>query len=112
VLASRRRGEAGLLSGGQQQMLAIGRALMARPKLLLLDEPSLGLAPRLVEEVMMAVQRIRDTGVAILLVEQNAHAALEISDRGYVLERGSVRSQGTASELMSSDLVREAYLGV
>lgn len=112
VLAGRRRVQAGLLSGGQQQMLAIGRALMARPTLLLLDEPSLGLAPKLVDEVMVAVQRIRDTGVAILLVEQNAHAALEISDRGYVLERGSVRARGTARELICSDLIREAYLGV
>jgi len=107
-----RRGQlAGTLSGGEQQMLAIGRALLSRPKLLLLDEPSLGLAPLLVREIFRNLQRIRDDGVTILLVEQNAHLALEIADRAYVLETGSVVMEGQANEVAKNPRVKEAYLG-
>jgi branched-chain amino acid transport system ATP-binding protein len=107
-----RRGQlAGTLSGGEQQMLAIGRALLSRPKLLLLDEPSLGLAPLLVREIFRNLQRIRDDGVTILLVEQNAHLALEIADRAYVLETGSVVMEGDANEVAKNPRVKEAYLG-
>lgn len=107
-----RRGQfAGTLSGGEQQMLAIGRALLSRPKLLLLDEPSLGLAPLLVREIFRNLQRIRDDGVTILLVEQNAHLALEIADRAYVLETGSVVMEGPANEVAKNPRVKEAYLG-
>ena len=107
-----RRGQlAGTLSGGEQQMLAIGRALLGRPALLLLDEPSLGLAPLLVREIFRKLQDIRDAGVTILLVEQNAHLALEIADRAYVLETGRVVMEGDAGEIASSPRVKEAYLG-
>jgi branched-chain amino acid transport system ATP-binding protein len=102
---------AGTLSGGEQQMLAIGRALMARPKLMLMDEPSLGLAPTLVTEIFAIVRRINDQGGTILLVEQNAHRALEVAHRGYVLETGSIVLSGAGHELLSSAAVREAYLG-
>jgi len=102
---------AGTLSGGEQQMLAIGRALLGRPKLLLLDEPSLGLAPLLVHEIFQNLQRIRDRGVTILLVEQNAHQALEIADRAYVLETGHVVMEGPSAEIASSPRIKEAYLG-
>ena len=102
---------AGTLSGGEQQMLAIGRALMARPRLLLLDEPSLGLAPRLVVEVFTALARLREEGLTLLLVEQNAAMALAVAQRGYVLETGSIVLSGTAAELADNPEVRRAYLG-
>jgi branched-chain amino acid transport system ATP-binding protein len=101
----------GTLSGGEQQMLAIGRALMARPKLLLLDEPSMGLAPVLVETIFQTIQDINRQGTTILLVEQNAHMALEVASRGYVLESGRVVAAAPAAELAASELVRKTYLG-
>ena len=102
---------AGTLSGGEQQMLAIGRGLMARPKLLLLDEPSMGLAPIVVEQIFETIQGINREGVTILLVEQNAAIALAVSHRGYVLETGTIILEGKASDLAGNDLVRQAYLG-
>ncbi len=110
-LAERRNQAAGTMSGGEQQMLAVGRALMSRPKLLLLDEPSLGLAPLLVKEIFAVVRRIRDAGVTVLLVEQNAHKALEIADRAYVLETGHISMSGEAKELASDPRIKAAYLG-
>jgi len=110
-LKERLRQKAGTLSGGEQQMLAIGRALMARPKLLLLDEPSLGLAPFLVREIFSIITEVRSQGTTILLVEQNARRALAIADRGYVIETGRIVLADAASELLSSELVRKAYLG-
>jgi branched-chain amino acid transport system ATP-binding protein len=110
-LAERRNQLAGTLSGGEQQMLAISRALMSRPKLLLLDEPSLGLAPAIVKEIFAIIQNLRKTGVTILLVEQNANLALQIADSGYVLEAGSITLTGTASKLISDERVKQAYLG-
>lgn len=112
VLQEKRKLPAGTLSGGQQQMLAISRALMGRPKLLLLDEPSMGLAPLLVEEVFNVVRTLKSQGITILLVEQNAFAALAIADRGYVLETGAITLSGTGDELLASDEVRAAYLGM
>jgi branched-chain amino acid transport system ATP-binding protein len=111
ILRERQRQPAGTLSGGEQQMLAIARALMARPRLLLLDEPSLGLAPRLVTEVFAALARLRDEGLTLLLVEQMAEAALEIADRGYVLEQGRIVLSGTADSLRRDERVARAYLG-
>ena len=102
---------AGTLSGGEQQMLAIGRALMTRPKLLLLDEPSMGLAPILVDEIFSMIQTINSAGTTILLVEQNANKALRIANRGYVLETGKIKLHGTSEELLTNDEVRTAYLG-
>ncbi|HEX8835272.1 MAG TPA: ABC transporter ATP-binding protein [Abditibacteriaceae bacterium] len=102
---------AGTLSGGEQQMLAVGRAMMSRPRLLLLDEPSLGLAPLLVKEIFNVVQRIRDRGVTVLLVEQNAHLSLAIADRAYVLETGRIVMSGKASEIARDPRIKEAYLG-
>ena len=111
-LQERRAQEAGTLSGGERQMLALGRALMARPKLLMLDEPSLGLAPLIVQEIFRVIARLRETGVAILLVEQNARAALQVADYGYVLETGEVALQGEAGSLASNPRVIESYLGL
>ncbi len=102
---------AGTLSGGEQQMLAMGRALMAKPKLLLLDEPSMGLAPILVDEIFSIIQKINKDGTTILLVEQNAFKALSIADRAYILETGNIVKTGKASDLISDDSVRSAYLG-
>jgi branched-chain amino acid transport system ATP-binding protein len=110
-LKERHKQYAGTLSGGEQQMLAIGRALMAQPKLLLLDEPSMGLAPKIVEQILENIRSINQAGVTVLLVEQNASMALAISHRGYVLETGSVILEGSAAELAGNDLVRQAYLG-
>jgi branched-chain amino acid transport system ATP-binding protein len=112
ALAERRRHPAGTLSGGQQQMLAIGRALMAQPRLLLLDEPSMGLAPRLVGEIFACVRALRAADTALLLVEQNARSALAIADRAYVLETGRIVLSGTGSELLADEGVRAAYLGL
>jgi branched-chain amino acid transport system ATP-binding protein len=110
-LKERQKQYAGTLSGGEQQMLAIGRALMAKPKLLLLDEPSMGLAPKIVEQILETIRTINKAGVTVLLVEQNAAMALAISHRGYVLETGEIILKGTSSELAGNDLVRQAYLG-
>ncbi len=112
VLRERRKQLAGTLSGGQQQMVAIARGMMARPSLYLLDEPSLGLAPRMVEQIAQAIQDIRAGGTTILLVEQNAALALRLAQRGYVMEGGRTVLMGAASALLASDQVREAYLGV
>ncbi|PIT79882.1 ABC transporter ATP-binding protein [Limnohabitans sp. JirII-31] len=103
---------AGTMSGGEQQMLAIGRGLMAEPKLLILDEPSLGLSPLLVEEMFALIAQLRAGGLAVLLVEQNVGQSLEIADRAYVMENGSIRFSGTSAELLASDTLRQAYLGV
>ncbi|PRZ01139.1 amino acid/amide ABC transporter ATP-binding protein 2 (HAAT family) [Jezberella montanilacus] len=103
---------AGTMSGGEQQMLAIGRGMMAEPKLLILDEPSLGLSPLLVEEMFTLIAKLRREGLAILLVEQNVGQSLEIADRAYVMENGSIRFSGTPTELLASDSLRQAYLGV
>jgi branched-chain amino acid transport system ATP-binding protein len=103
---------AGTLSGGEQQMLAIGRALMTKPRFLMLDEPSLGLAPKLVADIFDVVRNIGKSGVTVMLVEQNAVHALQLSDRGYVLENGSVALHGTGEELLGDDRVRTAYLGL
>jgi len=111
ILKEKRNLAAGTLSGGQQQMLAIGRALMSRPRLLLLDEPSMGLAPLLVEVVFRAIRELKAAGMTILLVEQNAFAALRLADRGYVLETGSISLSGTGQELQANDRVRSAYMG-
>ena len=111
VLEKRLKQRAETLSGGEQQMLAIGRALMGRPILLLLDEPSLGLAPLVVQEIISIIEKLRNEGTTILLVEQNARAALKISHRAYVLETGKVRVQGKSSELMENEAVKKAYLG-
>ena len=111
-LRERRAQEAGTLSGGERQMLAVGRALMAKPRLLMLDEPSLGLAPRIVREIFHIIARLRQTGVAILLVEQNARAALQVADYGYVLETGEIALHGPAHDLADNPRVIESYLGL
>ena len=111
ILAERRLQLAGTLSGGEQQMLAIGRALMAEPRLMLLDEPSLGLAPMLVEEIFRIIREIHDHGTTVLLVEQNANKALSIADYGYVLETGTVSLAGDSRQLLRDDHVRRSYLG-
>ena len=110
-LKERRRQVAGTLSGGEQQMLAIGRALMSSPKLLMLDEPSMGLAPILVEQIFDIIRRLHENGTTILLVEQNAQMALSVADRAYVMETGSISLSGTGRELAESDQVKKAYLG-
>ena len=110
-LRERRRQIAGTLSGGEQQMLAMGRGLMSRPKLMMLDEPSMGLAPILVDQIFEIIKELNDNGTTILLVEQNAQMALSIADRGYVLETGYITMSGTGEELASSDDIRKAYLG-
>lgn len=111
ILKERQKQHAGSLSGGEQQMLAIARALMSSPRMILLDEPSLGLAPTLVKDILKLLVKLRDDGITILLVEQDANAALKIADRGYVMERGRITIEGTARELLGDDRVRQAYLG-
>jgi branched-chain amino acid transport system ATP-binding protein len=111
ILADRRRLAAGSLSGGEQQMLAIARALLARPRVLLMDEPSMGLAPKLVDEVFRVIEQIRADGTTVLLVEQNAHRALQAADYGYVMETGEIILEGPAAELLADERVVEAYLG-
>ena len=111
-LAERRRQAAGTLSGGEQQMLAIGRCLMGQPRLIMFDEPSLGLAPAIVQEVFRIVRRLNEEGLTVLLVEQNVMASLKIAHRGYVLENGRIALAGTGAELLADDRVRQAYLGL
>ncbi|MCK7606299.1 ABC transporter ATP-binding protein [Geobacillus stearothermophilus] len=111
ILREKRNEPAGSLSGGQQQMLAIGRALMSRPAVLLLDEPSVGLAPLIVEQMFATIKQINEGGTTILLAEQNAHAALSIAHQGYVFENGTIVASGTAEELLANDDVRKAYIG-
>ncbi|PWC52690.1 ABC transporter ATP-binding protein [Azospirillum sp. TSO22-1] len=112
VLGERRKQQAGTLSGGEQQMLAMCRGLMSRPDLLMLDEPSWGVAPKLVTRIFETIQAIRERGISILLVEQNIHRALEIADRGYVIQTGRIVMQGTGKDLLGNDMVRQAYLGM
>ncbi len=111
-MKERRNQLAGTMSGGEQQMCAIGRALMSDPKILLMDEPSAGLAPVIVQQVFELVRRIRENGLTVLIVEQNVQQVLKVVDRAYLLEAGSIRMSGTSAELMASDTIREAYLGV
>ena len=111
-LKERLKQKAGTLSGGEQQMLAVGRAIMSKPKLLMMDEPSLGLAPLIVKEIFNVIKEINSLGVTILLIEQNARVALEIADFGYVLETGSIVLKGTGAELLNNDDVKKAYLGI
>jgi branched-chain amino acid transport system ATP-binding protein len=110
-LEERQKQMAGTLSGGEQQMLAIGRALMSRPRVLMLDEPSMGLAPLVVRDIFAALRQLRDEGTTILLVEQNARAALELADRGYVLETGQLMLEGPSDQLLNNQEVTRAYLG-
>lgn len=111
ILKERMKQNAATLSGGEQQMVAMGRALMSRPRLLLLDEPSMGLAPILIKEIFHIIEEINQTGTTVLLIEQNAKMALKIADRGYVLETGNVVQTGTGKELLESDVIQKAYLG-
>ena len=111
VLRDRQKQRGGSLSGGEQQMLAIGRALMSKPKLLLLDEPSLGLAPLIVKQIFEIIEQINAEGTTILLVEQNAQIALQVTDRGYVMETGEITIEGTSTDLLADERVRQAYLG-
>ena len=112
VLKQRRKQPASTLSGGEQQMVAIGRGLMSKPLLLMLDEPSLGLAPLLVDEVLDTVRQLKQEGITILLVEQNVREALDLADRGYILQTGRIVGEGTGVALLESDLIREAFLGI
>ena len=112
MLANLRHAPAGMLSGGQQQMLAVGRALMAKPRLLLLDEPSMGLAPKLVDQIIATIAGLKREGLTVLLVEQNARAALAIADRAYVVETGRIAASGRGAELLADDRIQAAYLGV
>lgn len=112
ILKERRNQQTGTLSGGEQQMLAIGRGLMAAPTLLMMDEPSVGLAPKFVQKVFEVVKKVNDEGIAVLLVEQNVHYALKLADRGYVLETGRVTLEGEAKQLMNDNDVKKAYLGM
>lgn len=112
VLKQRRKQPASTLSGGEQQMVAIGRGLMSKPLLLMLDEPSLGLAPLLVDEVLDTVRKLKQEGITILLVEQNVREALDLADRGYILQTGRIVGEGTGVALLESDLIREAFLGI
>ena len=112
ILSQRISQAGGTLSGGEQQMLAVGRAIMARPKLLLLDEPSLGLAPIIIQQIFKIIQKINSNGTTVFLVEQNANQALHIADRGYVMENGRIILEDTASKLLASETVRSAYLGM
>ncbi|MFE4240574.1 ABC transporter ATP-binding protein [Peribacillus butanolivorans] len=111
ILKEKNHNDAGSLSGGQQQMLAIGRALMSKPKLLMLDEPSVGLAPLIVEQMFKVIEEINREGITVLLAEQNANAALSIADKGYVFENGEIVVQGTAGDLLANGEVRKAYIG-
>jgi branched-chain amino acid transport system ATP-binding protein len=111
LLAQRRSQQGGTLSGGEQQMLAIGRALVAGPRMLMLDEPSMGLAPLIVAQIMQVIKEVNQHGTTVLLVEQNARAALRITDRGYVLENGAITIEGSGTELMADARIVEAYLG-
>lgn len=111
ILRDKKDDSAGSLSGGQQQMLAIGRALMSKPKLIMLDEPSIGLAPLIVEQMFSIIQKINQSGTTVLLAEQNANAALKIADRGYVIENGAVVLKGSSAELFNNDAIRKAYIG-
>ncbi len=111
VLQERQKQRGGSLSGGEQQMLAIGRALMSRPRLLLLDEPSLGLAPLIVKQIFEIIEQINTDGTTVLLVEQNAQIALQVTDRGYVMETGEITIEGTSDDLLADERVRQAYLG-
>lgn len=112
ILKERRHQKAGTLSGGEQQMLAIGRGLMARPKLLMLDEPSLGLAPKIVLQIFSILRRLKEEGITILLIEQNAHRALELADRAYLLETGRIAMEGRGEELLRDARLRKLYLGI
>jgi branched-chain amino acid transport system ATP-binding protein len=111
ILQTRLNQLGGTLSGGEQQMLAIGRALMSKPRMLMMDEPSLGLAPLVVAEVFRIIERIRDEGVTVFLIEQNANAALSIADRAYLLETGVIALQGAGSELLDNEMIKKVYLG-
>lgn len=112
ILKERKNQKGSTLSGGEQQMLAIGRGMMAKPKLLMLDEPSLGLMPKLVDQVLDVVKRLKEEGHTILLVEQNVQEALELADRGYILQTGRTIQEGTGEELLESDIVKKAFLGI
>jgi branched-chain amino acid transport system ATP-binding protein len=111
ILKDRLKGQAGNLSGGEQQMLAMARALMAKPKLLLLDEPSLGLAPKMIEFIFSLILKIKEKGLTILLVEQNAWKALELADYAYVIESGTIQMEGIGKELLANPQIKQAYLG-
>jgi branched-chain amino acid transport system ATP-binding protein len=112
ALEQRRKQPASTLSGGEQQMVAIGRGLMSRPRILMLDEPSLGLAPLLVDEVLDTVRKLKEEGLTVLLVEQNVREALDLADRGYVLQTGRIVGEGSGKELLESDMFREVFLGI